>query len=113
MKRQIAGLVSALLLVGPSAANAQSSSGLAPDAGAGKRRGAVCFACHGTQGVSAIPGVPNLGGQNRMYLEKALRAYRDGQRKDPAMTEMAKPLSEADIANISSYFNLQSRMNQR
>lgn len=77
------------------------------DIAAGKRRAEVCFACHGVNGVSKIPGTPHLAGQQRNYLEKALRAYRDGTtRQDPTMTAMAKPLNDADIVNIAAYFNL-------
>ena len=88
---------------------AAASTGAA-DAGAGRRRAAVCFACHGEQGVSLVPGTPHLGGQDRGYLESALRAYRDGQtRQNPVMNAMAKPLSDPDIANIAAYFSLQKR----
>lgn len=79
----------------------------AADIAAGKRRAEVCFACHGANGVSTIPGTPHLAGQQRNYLEKALHAYREGTtRQDPTMTAMAKPLSDADIVNIAAYFNL-------
>jgi cytochrome c5 len=83
----------------------------APDVGVGKKRAAVCFACHGADGISKIPGVPHLAGQQREYLEKALQAYRGAQtRQDPAMTAMAKPLTDKDITNIAAYFSLQARM---
>jgi cytochrome c5 len=87
-------------------AHAQSS-GAAPDIGAGKRRAAVCFACHNVDGVAKIPGVPNLAGQNRDYLANALLAYRDGKtRQNAAMNAMAAPLSDHDVANIAAYFSL-------
>jgi cytochrome c5 len=87
-------------------AHAQSS-GAAPDTGAGKRRAAVCFACHNVDGKAKIPGVPNLAGQNRDYLANALLAYRDGKtRQNAAMNAMAAPLSDRDVANISAYFSL-------
>jgi len=90
---------------------AQVATGPAPDFGAGKKRAAVCFACHGPEGIAKVPGTPHLAGQERAYLEKALRAYREGQsRQDPTMTAMAKPLSDADIANIAAYYSLQTRM---
>lgn len=90
-------------------AHAQSP-GPAPDAGAGKRRAAVCFACHNANGLAVIPGVPNLAGQRSEYLESALRAYRDGQgRQNVIMNAMAKPLSDGDIANIAAYFSVQQR----
>jgi len=79
----------------------------AADAAEGKKRAAVCFACHGESGIARSPGIPNLAGQNRDYLEKALHAYREGQqRQDPTMTAMAKPLSDKDISNIAMYFSL-------
>ncbi|MEX3941830.1 cytochrome c [Paraburkholderia sp. BR10937] len=90
-------------------AQAQSTE-LLPDADAGKRRAAVCFACHNANGVAGIPGVPNLAGQHSEYLEIALRAYRDGQgRHKVIMNAMAKPLSDGDIANIAAYFSVQQR----
>lgn len=104
------GLAAWLLAL--SLAHAQSQSGPAPDIGAGKKRAAACFACHNADGISKIPGTPHLAGQERSYLESALRAYRDGQtRQNPTMNAMAKPLSDRDIANIAAYFSLQTRMN--
>lgn len=83
------------------------TSGPAPDVGAGKRRAAVCFACHNVDGVAKIPGVPNLAGQHADYLEEALHAYRDGKtRQNPTMNAMTAPLSDRDIANIAAYFSL-------
>jgi cytochrome c553 len=80
------------------------------EAAAGARRAAVCFACHNTKGIAEIPGVPNLAGQKRDYLENALKAYRDGHtRQNDIMNAMAAPLSDGDIVNISAYFSLQSR----
>lgn len=103
--------LAALLLV-TSMVQAQSLGGPAPDVGAGKKRAAVCFACHNSDGISKIPGTPHLAGQDREYLENALRAYRDGQtRQNATMNAMAKPLSDRDIVNIAAYYSLQTRMN--
>jgi cytochrome c5 len=76
------------------------------DVAAGAKRAAVCFACHGENGVAVVPGTPHLAGQDRRYIEAALAAYRNGQRLDATMVAMAKPLSDADIANIAAYFHL-------
>lgn len=101
-----------VLLLNIDVTQAQVSNPSSPDVGAGKKRAAVCFACHGENGIAKVPGVPHLGGQDRSYIEKALHAYREGQtRQDPTMTSMAKPLSDQDIINIAAYFSLQSRMN--
>lgn len=94
-------------------AQAQPSGNPAPDVGAGQKRAAVCFACHNADGISKIPGTPHLAGQERSYLENALRAYRDGQtRQNPTMNSMAKPLSDRDIVNIAAYYSSLSRSGQ-
>ncbi len=101
-----------LAMLPASLAYAQATGNSAPDIGAGKKRAAACFACHNADGISKIPGTPHLAGQDRGYLESALRAYRDGQtRQNPTMNAMAKPLSDRDIANIAAYYSLQTRMN--
>lgn len=82
-----------------------SVSMAAGDAAAGKAKAAVCAGCHGAKGVSATPMFPNLAGQKAAYLEKQLKAFRDGTRKDPTMSGMAKPLSDADMANLAAYFS--------
>jgi cytochrome c5 len=98
------------LLAATTATPAQPAGGPAADVGAGQRRAAVCFACHNPDGISKIAGTPHLAGQDRAYLEQALRAYRDGHtRQNPTMNAMAAPLSDQDIVNIAAYFSLQAR----
>lgn len=76
----------------------------AADIAAGKAKAAVCAACHGANGISIIPDYPNLAGQKVKYLESSIKAYRDGERKNPIMSPMATGLSDTDVANISAYF---------
>lgn len=83
-----------------------------PDLAAGKKRAQTCFACHGETGVSTIAGTPHLAGQDRNYLIKAMQSYRNGQRLDPTMVAMVKPLSDADMANIAAYFHLAVKNNR-
>ncbi|MBZ6065977.1 cytochrome c [Aeromonas schubertii] len=77
---------------------------LAADAEAGKAKAVVCAACHGGEGKAMIPGYPHLAGQSAQYTAKQLRAFRDGQRQDPVMAPMAKPLSDADIENLAAWY---------
>lgn len=77
----------------------------AADAAAGKAKAALCSACHGPEGISIAPIYPNLAGQKAAYLEASMKAYRDGQRQNPIMAPMAKPLSDADITNLAAYFS--------
>lgn len=76
----------------------------AGDVAAGKAKSAMCAACHGAAGISAIPMYPNLAGQKAAYLAKQLKDFKSGTRKDPVMAPMAMPLTDADIANISAYY---------
>ncbi|RLV59919.1 cytochrome c [Parashewanella curva] len=83
---------------------AVSAPALSADIAAGKAKSMMCAACHGTDGMSMIPMYPNLKGQKAQYLEKQLRDFKSGARKDPTMAPMAMPLSDADIKNISAYY---------
>jgi cytochrome c553 len=77
----------------------------AADVDAGKAKSATCTGCHGPAGISSNPLWPNLAGQQEGYLKKQLKAFKDGTRQDPMMSPMAKPLSDADIENISVYYS--------
>jgi cytochrome c553 len=63
-----------------------------------------CAACHGKDFASPIdPTYPTLAGQYPDYLEKTLRDYQTGRRKNAIMAGQAKPLSRDDIRNLSAY----------
>lgn len=98
MKRQILTALSAIMIA------AASNVAIAADAAAGKAKAATCAGCHGAAGISAVPLYPNLAGQKEAYMTKQMKAFKDGTRKDPTMNAMAKPLSDADMANISAYY---------
>lgn len=76
----------------------------AADIAAGKAKAGMCAACHGANGISAIPMYPNLAGQKAMYTTKQLKAFKSGTRKDPVMAPMAMALSDADMANLGAYY---------
>ncbi len=77
----------------------------AGDAAAGKAKSAMCAGCHGANGISLVPTTPNLAGQQEAYFVKAVKAYKDGSRKDPMMGGLAKGLSDSDIDNLAAYYN--------
>jgi cytochrome c553 len=67
---------------------------------------AQCAACHGKDFASPIdPSYPKLAGQYVDYLEKALRDYQTGARKNAIMAGLAKPLSRADIKDLAAYLS--------
>jgi len=77
----------------------------AQDVAAGKAKAAACAVCHGLQGIAVAPDAPNLAGQPASYLVEQLTAYRGGTRKHEIMSLMAKPLTDADIANLAAWFS--------
>ena len=99
MKKQILSLLAASVLT-----VSASSAIAAGDAAAGKAKAASCAACHGAKGISMVPTYPNLQGQKSAYIAKQLKAFKSGARKDPTMNAMAKPLSDADMANLGAYY---------
>ncbi|WP_067869128.1 c-type cytochrome [Neptuniibacter marinus] len=76
----------------------------AGDAAAGKGKTAVCGACHGADGNSAIANFPKLAGQNEAYLIKQLNEIKAGTRPIVEMTGLLDALSDQDIADIAAYF---------
>lgn len=70
-----------------------------------KQKAMVCSACHGENGLSTNPLWPNLAGQKAGYIEKQLKAFRDGSRVDPLMSPVSKMLSDAEIQDLAKYFS--------
>ena len=64
----------------------------------------ICQACHGLDGNSQTPDYPKLGGQYPDYLQKALRDYKSGARKNPIMAGFAGALTDKDIENLAAYY---------
>jgi cytochrome c553 len=76
----------------------------AADPSAGRNKAKVCQTCHGIDGVGKMPTVPNIAGESEIYLAKQLKAFRSGERKDPQMSIIAKPLTDEEIANLAAWY---------
>jgi len=70
----------------------------------GRAKARTCAVCHGEIGVSVLPNAPNLAGQPEIYLAEQLKAYRSGKRSNEIMNVIAKPLTDAEITDMSSWF---------
>jgi cytochrome c553 len=81
-----------------------SSPVFAGDAEAGKAKAVTCAACHGANGISAIPLYPNLAGQKEAYIAQQLRNFKSGERNNAIMKGMVMALSEADMDNLAAYY---------
>jgi cytochrome c553 len=77
---------------------------LAAASAAGRQKAIACAVCHGPLGLANAPDTPSLAGQPATYLAAQLRAFRSGERRHEVMVVIAKPLSDADIADLSAWF---------
>jgi cytochrome c553 len=66
---------------------------------------AVCAACHGATGVSAVANYPILAGQYPDYLRREIAEYKDGGRKNPIMSAMSATIKDADVDALAEYFS--------
>lgn len=71
---------------------------------AGKQKALLCSGCHGQNGISPSPQIPNLAGQKAPYLVKQLKDFKSGYRKDGMMKGIAANLNEQDMEDLSAYY---------
>ena len=102
MLMRIATLAVTTALAGlPLAAAAQGAS-----PGTGRDLAASCAICHGTSGINA-GGLPTLAGQPQDQLARQLREFRDGKRPATLMHQIAKGLTEDQIAAVTANWSAQ------
>ena len=74
-----------------------------------------CSACHGADGISALPTVPTIAGLSALVIENAIDDYRSGGRICPStagattrqMLDMCAPargVADADIPGVAEHF---------
>ena len=75
-----------------------------------------CVACHGPDGRSTTPTVPRLAGQQEVYLENQMWAFRDfrgktqpaddqrPRRLHPLMSQQTMVLNDQDIRELAQHF---------
>lgn len=100
MRRHIA-----LALCGVLASSvAGSGAALAADPAAGRKKASACQACHGIDGLAKMPNAPHIAGENTLYLQNQLKAFRDGKRQHEIMSFIAANLSDEDIADLAAWY---------
>jgi cytochrome c553 len=78
---------------------------------AGKIKSLICQACHGADGNPLTPDCPKLAGQYAVYIQKEIRDFQIGSRRDPIMTDIANSLTnKQDLLDIAAYFASQKQM---
>lgn len=73
----------------------------------GSERISFCSHCHGEDGNSKRPEIPNLAGQNPAYLLEQWDLFADGKRKNFVMQTLAKEFTLEDKINIAVYYSHQ------
>lgn len=96
MRLQIAGVALAIGLSFSATAQAGTISG--------SMLGNPCAGCHGVNGASMAATMPTIGGQSAGYLEKTMKAYRDGSRSSTIMERVARGYNDAQITAMSEFF---------
>ncbi len=74
---------------------------------AGKERSVLCGHCHGVDGNSVKPDIPNLAGQNTAYIVEQIGKFANGERKNFVMQTLANNFTFIDKVNLALYFNSQ------
>lgn len=101
--RHLVAAAVALLSVTHASANTPAAAPKADVAKGEASYTAVCAACHGADGNSAIPANPKLAGQHQQYIQKQLTEFKSGKRANAIMSGMVAPLTPEDILNISTW----------
>ena len=103
------GLLLSITLASITSVNAQDTSQGDPEAG--KAKNAVCAACHGVDGNSALDINPKIAGQHANYLYKQLSEFKLASqtggsegRNNAVMNGMAAVLSDQDMKDLAAYF---------
>lgn len=117
MKARAAGLAAAALAAAASLVSGPSSRvawtlgtvklARGGDAARGRNLHKDCADCHGPVGNVETPDVPDLGGQDPLYLFKQLSDYKANSRASSIMNEAAKDLSERDMADLAAFYAAQ------
>lgn len=71
---------------------------------AGAERSLLCGSCHGKDGNSLKPEIPNLAGQNPAYLLEQIENFASGRRKNFVMQSLAANFSRTDKVNLAIYY---------
>ncbi|MCC5867784.1 MAG: cytochrome P460 family protein [Gammaproteobacteria bacterium] len=92
----------ATLLLGVAGLSSQVQAG---DIEAGRALSVPCAACHGENGISSSPVIPNLAGQKSAYLVAQLQAFRGGARENDLMNAIAAQLSDPQIESLAAFWS--------
>lgn len=64
-----------------------------------------CVPCHGPDGISRDSEVPNLAGQNELYLYNQLKAFHSGRRGHKEMLYISRKMTDDDMRELAAYYS--------
>lgn len=64
----------------------------------------LCASCHGADGIAVLPDAPNLAGENTIYIDTQLKAFRSGKRANDIMGPIAADLDDAAIRAAAEWY---------
>ena len=64
----------------------------------------LCAACHGVNGVSAMPNTPSLAGHPVLYTQTQLFLFREGQRAHEVMNAVTKGMSDEMLTALAEHY---------
>ncbi|MEO5377031.1 MAG: c-type cytochrome [Magnetococcus sp. DMHC-6] len=65
----------------------------------------TCAGCHGTNGVSAGPGMPSIAGMPSAYLQTIMADFKSGKRPSTIMGRIARGYTEEETKRLSDYLS--------
>src|ERR1700728_1676856 len=83
---------------------AMTTTSLAADLEAGKKKAELCAGCHGDNGISQTENIPSLAGQPDQFVQWQLVFFRSGSRKNEQMQPIVEQIDNEDIRNLGAYF---------
>jgi cytochrome c553 len=84
--------------------SSHKASGALPPGKTQEQAPEACVACHGANGIAVNPDAPNLAGENTIYIETQLKAFRTGKRTHAVMSEIAADLTDADMRAAADWY---------
>lgn len=64
----------------------------------------ACTICHGADGFAIVEDAPHLAGEDTIYLETQLKAFRSGKREHEVMSPIAGGLEDEEIRAVSEWY---------
>jgi len=94
-KKSLAMLLSSILMLGSTQLMAAPSASMLAD---------TCAGCHGTDGSSLGPAIPNIAGLSTEYFNTVMKEYADDERYSTIMGRIARGYTKEEIALMADFY---------